>query len=59
MSTEQNTSGAFTLLLSLDVTFMNILKILLLRILRCCRFTPYLGNRFTADHHGDIISREI
>ena len=48
--------GAFTLLLSVDVKAMNIFKRLMLSILRQCRFTFYLSNRFTIDHHH-IISR--
>jgi len=50
--------GAFTLLLSLDVKVMNIFKRMMLSVLRQCRITLYLSNRFTIDHHY-IRSREV
>ena len=57
MSAEQNTSGVFTLLLSLDVKVMNTLKRIMLSILRHCRITLYLSNRFTIDHQDSWAGR--
>jgi len=50
--------GAFTLLLSLDIKVMNTCKRIMLNILKQCRITFYLSNRFTIDHKY-VISREV
>ena len=59
MSAECNTSGAFVLLLSLDVKFVNTFQKITKYFNARCSIPLHLDNKFTIDHHRYIITSEI